>query len=243
MSSIRHYPPTAYLPPASAVKPGTQWGTGLIAELRGRCTPNRAAPGRAHTPWWITATTRAAGIDLDPQIYSKVHSATMAATPQRPSALDRYPQAVVATWVPTTVGVLQLPSGRLVRGRGLRKPLPPGLQPDFGLYLLGRQPRPVSWESRWLRWPDFWLPSDRAAFADALCESWKRAEVGRVEIACGGGFGRTGTALACLAVLDGVPGHEAVAYVREHYSPRAVETPWQRRFVAAGTADGWSGGH
>jgi len=24
---------------------------------------------------------------------------------------------------------------------------------------------------------------------------------------------------------------EAVAYVREHYDPRAVETPWQRRYV------------
>ena len=42
---------------------------------------------------------------------------------------------------------------------------------------------------------------------------------------------RTGTALACLAVLDGVPPRQAVAYVRERYDPRAVETPWQRRYV------------
>ena len=54
----------------------------------------------------------------------------------------------------------------------------------------------------------------------------------RVEIACGGGRGRTGTALACMAVLDGVPRDEAVTYVREHYDARAVETPWQRRYVA-----------
>ena len=53
----------------------------------------------------------------------------------------------------------------------------------------------------------------------------------RVEIACPGGRGRTGTALACLAVLEGLPGREAIAYVRRHYEPRAVETPWQRRFV------------
>jgi protein-tyrosine phosphatase len=53
----------------------------------------------------------------------------------------------------------------------------------------------------------------------------------RVEIACPGGRGRTGTALACLAVLDGLPGREAVAYVRRHYDPRSVERPWQRRFV------------
>ncbi len=53
-----------------------------------------------------------------------------------------------------------------------------------------------------------------------------------MEIACGGGRGRTGTALACLAVLDGVPAAKAVAYVREHYDARAVKTPWQRRYVA-----------
>ena len=38
------------------------------------------------------------------------------------------------------VGVLRLPSGRLVRGRGLRRPLPEGPQPTFALYLLGREP-------------------------------------------------------------------------------------------------------
>ncbi|AIA01685.1 hypothetical protein K530_11545 [Streptomyces noursei CCRC 11814] len=83
-----------------------------------------------------------------------------------------------------------------------------------------------------MRWPDFWLPSDRTAFAESLRDLLERAENQRVEVACGGGFGRTGTALACLAVLDGIPSDKAVAYVREHYSHRAVETPWQRRFVA-----------
>jgi hypothetical protein len=38
--------------------------------------------------------------------------------------------------------------------------------------------------------------------------------------------------MALLAVLDGVPPERAVDYVRRHYSPHAVETPWQRRFVA-----------
>lgn len=141
--------------------------------------------------------------------------------------------ADTAAWEPTAAGVLRLPSGRLVRGRGLRRgPSPDGLEPAFALYLLGREPAPVPWESRWLRWPDFWLPSDRVTAADALGEAWTRAETERVEIACGGGHGRTGTALACLAVLDGVPAREAVAYVRTHFTSRAVETPWQRRFVA-----------
>jgi protein-tyrosine phosphatase len=83
-----------------------------------------------------------------------------------------------------------------------------------------------------VRWPDFWLPSDRPGFADTIRDLLDRAETQRVEVACGGGFGRTGTALACVAVLDGVPNDHAVAYVREHYARRAVETPWQRRFVA-----------
>ncbi|MEV5768715.1 protein-tyrosine phosphatase family protein [Micromonospora sp. NPDC052213] len=139
---------------------------------------------------------------------------------------------MTTSWDPTAPGVFRLPSGRLVRGRALSRPLPQGAQPTFALYLLGRQPTPVAWEHRWLRWPDFWLPSDRAATADALREAWARAEDGRVEVACGGGKGRTGTALACLAVIDGVPNDQAVAYVRQHYAARAVETPWQRRFVA-----------
>jgi len=128
-------------------------------------------------------------------------------------------------------GVLRLPSGRLVRGRGLRCPLPAGPQPTFALFLLGREPAPVPWDARWFRWPDFWLPSDPAAAADALREAWARSRTERVEIACSGGYGRTGTALACLAVLDGLPGGQAIAYVREHYASRAVETPSQRRFV------------
>ncbi|PZS26761.1 MAG: protein phosphatase [Pseudonocardiales bacterium] len=136
-----------------------------------------------------------------------------------------------ATWEATAAGVLGLPSGRLVRGRALRRPLPPGPPPSFAVYLLGRPPPAVAWECRWLRWPDFWLPADRTAATGVLREAWGRAETERVEIACGGGLGRTGTALACLAVLDGVPNSEAVAYVRERYSSRAVETPWQGRFV------------
>lgn len=134
-------------------------------------------------------------------------------------------------WEPAAPGVLRLPSGRLVRGRGLRRPVPPGPAPEFGLYLRGRRPEAVAWESRWLRWPDFWLPGDRTGFAAALREALERAGSERVEIACGGGYGRTGTALACLAVLDGLPAEEAVGFVRRNYAHRAVETPWQRRFV------------
>ena len=141
------------------------------------------------------------------------------------------------TWEAGAAGVLALPSGRLVRGRGLRRALPPGPLPAFGLYLLGAPPPAPGWPHRWLRWPDFRLPADRADATAALLETWDRAARERVEIACGGGRGRTGTALACLAVLDGVPPHEAVAFVRAGYHPKAVETPWQRRFVSRFPAD------
>ncbi|WP_327153046.1 protein-tyrosine phosphatase family protein [Streptomyces tubercidicus] len=138
---------------------------------------------------------------------------------------------MTTTWNATDAGVLRLPSGRLIRGRGLRRPLPAGPSPAFAVHLLGKQPPEVPWESRWLRWPDFRLPSSHTEARTVLRTAWARADAERVEIACAGGRGRTGTALACLAVLDGVPAAEAVDFVRRNYDPRAVETPWQKRYV------------
>jgi hypothetical protein len=151
---------------------------------------------------------------------------TVAQPPGRHSRIT-----LVSVWQPGDPGILRLPSGRLVRGRGLRDPMPSGHPPTFGVYLLGAAPPGFGWESRWVRWPDFRLPADPAYAREVLLETLRRAGSERVEVACGGGRGRTGTALACLAVLDGVPAAEAVAFVREGYHPRAVETPWQRRFV------------
>src|ERR1700712_5551455 len=131
----------------------------------------------------------------------------------------------MGAWVGTELGVLRLPSGRLVRGRGLRRPLPPDALPEFGVYLLGKRPKTMAWESRWVRWPDFWLPMDRSDAREAFAEAWRRAASERVEVACGGGRGRTGTALACLAVLDGVPAVDAARYVRGDYPPRRGQTP------------------
>jgi hypothetical protein len=140
-------------------------------------------------------------------------------------------------WESGGAGVLRLPSGRLIRGRGLRDPMPSGHPPAFGVYLLGEEPPEFGWTSRWIRWPDFRLPADPAYAEEVLLEAWRRSETERVEVACGGGRGRTGTALACVAVLDGVPATEAVEFVRANYDPRAVETPWQRRFVRRFPAD------
>jgi hypothetical protein len=144
----------------------------------------------------------------------------------------RVDEPAAGAWDERAPGVLRLPSGRLVRGRGLRRPLDPTAPvPTYAVYLLGSRPPEVPWEFRWLQWPDFRLPKDRVEARAALVEAWERAAGERVEVACGGGRGRTGTALACLAVLDGVPAGEAVAYVRAGYDRHAVETPWQRRYV------------
>jgi hypothetical protein len=45
------------------------------------------------------------------------------------------------------------------------------------------------------------------------------------------GRGRTGTALACIAIPDGIQARHALGFVRAQYDSRAVETPWQRRYV------------
>lgn len=128
-------------------------------------------------------------------------------------------------------GVIEMPDGTRVRGRGLRRPLPAGERPTFGLYLLADEPPEMEWETSWVQWRDFRLPRNRAAAVAALTDAYLRASRERVEIACRGGRGRTGTALACIAVMAGVPAAEAVDYVRDRYDRRAVETPFQRRFV------------
>jgi len=134
-------------------------------------------------------------------------------------------------WQETAPGVLRLPSGRLVRGRALKGPPPEGPGPDFAVYLLASEPPAPAWETVWVRWPDFGLPADAAQAREAFAAAWRRSATQRVEVGCAGGRGRTGTALACLAILDGVPAPGAVAYVRVHYAPGAVETQEQERFV------------
>jgi Protein-tyrosine phosphatase len=137
----------------------------------------------------------------------------------------------MSSWDLHDPGVVTLPSGRLLRGRGLRRGAVEGRAPEFGLYLLSSPPVDLDWPTEWIDWPDFRLPRHRTNAIDALRDALERAADVRVELACAGGRGRTGTALAVVAVLDGIEPSEAVRWVREHYHPKAVETPWQRRWI------------
>lgn len=104
--------------------------------------------------------------------------------------------------------------------------------PDYGLYLDPRWQPP--WDHGYIDWPDFGLPESTEAVVAALKNVLERARSGQdVEVGCLGGHGRTGTALACLAVLTGHPALDAVAWVRSSYCAKAVETPEQEAFVAA----------
>ena len=128
---------------------------------------------------------------------------------------------------------LVLPDGTRVRGRGRRESLPAGPLPEFGLYLGWRRAHLPDWPSVLVDWPDFRTPRDPQAAAAGIVEAYGRAKSGeRVEVACGGGVGRTGTVIACMAVLAGHPAADAVRWTRENYRRHAVETPGQRRWVA-----------
>jgi hypothetical protein len=132
----------------------------------------------------------------------------------------------------TDRNVIELPDGARLRGRSLRRERPPDPPPEWGLYLLGERPSSCSWPIRWVRWSDFWLPNDRKDARNAFEEAHRLASQGlRVEVGCGGGKGRTGCALACIAKLGGVADEAVVDWIRLNYDRRAIETPWQRMYV------------
>lgn len=103
-------------------------------------------------------------------------------------------------------------------------------QPNYGLYFdpLWQPP----WPHDQVDWPDLGVPTDRAELVAALRSMLGRARAGeRVEVGCHGGHGRTGTALAVMAILTGHPAAEAVEWVRTTYCADAIETAEQERFV------------
>jgi hypothetical protein len=127
-----------------------------------------------------------------------------------------------------------LPDGAVVTAASFDPVDPYGRDrvPDYGLYFDPRWQPP--WPHDHLDWPDFGVPEETGPLARQLRTVLERARAGdRVEVGCLGGHGRTGTALACLGVLAGLPAAGAVAWVRATYCADAVETADQEAFVAA----------
>jgi hypothetical protein len=101
------------------------------------------------------------------------------------------------------VATVQFPDGTTVEAVGIQERRPDKPSRDYGFYLDARW-RPT-WTADVIEWEDFGLPADAEATAEAICNTFRRAKHGaRVEVGCIGGLGRTGTVLACMAILAGI---------------------------------------
>ena len=134
-------------------------------------------------------------------------------------------------WADGDHGLVLLPSRRPVRARELSGHALAGQLPEFGVCLSPVDWRPFEWPAQWLPW-HFWLPADRSQAAASLREVWRCCVDRRVELASWPAREQAGTALACLAVLDGASTADAVRQIKEQLEHWTVATPWQRRFIS-----------
>lgn len=125
---------------------------------------------------------------------------------------------------------VRFPEGTQVRATSLSERQEHDTWRQFGLYLdEGWHP---SWPSHLIPWKDFGIPQSPVQAVNQIVAAFKRAKDGdHIEVGCRGGLGRTGTVLACMAVLAGVAPKGAVPWVRQNYDRRAVETPEQEQWV------------
>ena len=131
-----------------------------------------------------------------------------------------------------TDGEVHFPDGTVVRGAALANREVNADWRDRGLYLDARWA--PTWPATVLDWPDLGLPTSDADAIRAIQEAFTHARTGsNVEVGCAGGLGRTGTVLACMAVLAGVPSTDAVAWIRDRYDRRAVEASRQESWVVS----------
>jgi len=128
------------------------------------------------------------------------------------------------------VAIVAFPDGSRVRASSLAARREDDPERAFGLYL--DEHWAPTWPAALVAWPDFGLPEEPEVAARQIVDAFDRAERGElVEVGCLGGSGRTGTVLACMAILAGVAPGEAVEWVREAYRPQAVETAEQEAWV------------
>lgn len=125
---------------------------------------------------------------------------------------------------------VRFPDGTIVRGCALADRDRNAGWRGRGLYLDTRWA--PTWPAELVDWPDLGTPVHDRAATGAIVRAFDHARAGvAVEVGCLGGRGRTGTVLACMAVLAGVPADGAVAWVRRHYLAGAVETSAQELWV------------
>jgi protein-tyrosine phosphatase len=103
--------------------------------------------------------------------------------------------------------------------------------PDLALYLDSTW-RP-SGLAYFIDWPDYQLPKRYVDSALTIIDVFNRAKNQGlwVEVGCIGGHGRTGTTLACMAVLAGLSHKQAVKFVRKNYCDKAIEGSDQEWYV------------
>lgn len=134
---------------------------------------------------------------------------------------------------------IHFPDGTTVYGTSLSRASHREQTPDFALYLDG------GWKAEgmaiMLPWRDYGLPAVSDGMARyAINEAFAWAKAGAfVEIGCIGAHGRTGTVLACMALLADpeLTAAEACAFVRTAYCNHAIETREQEWWVECFEAD------
>lgn len=96
-------------------------------------------------------------------------------------------------------------------------------------------------EAEWqLDVPDYGVPDEAAlrAILAQMFEAMRAAPDDAYHIGCKAGIGRTGTVMACLAIMAGAVEGDPVAWLRAAYYQGAIETPGQEAFVRGFTARG-----
>lgn len=136
-------------------------------------------------------------------------------------------------------GVVEFPSGRRIRGRSwgesvceyadVTAVLTTATAQEFA----ERNAPGIAHDVVYISWPDYRIPRRPQQAKDQLRQLFDRAAHERVEITCGGGVGRTGTALAMLAMMDGLAPAQAIEYVQNAYNPDSVSSHAQRGFLMA----------
>ena len=128
------------------------------------------------------------------------------------------------------MAIVDFPDGSRVQASSLAERREDDPERAFGLYL--DEHWAPTWPADLVAWPDFGLPEEPEVAARQIVDAFGRAQRGElVEVGCLGGSGRTGTVLACMAILAAVALGEAVEWVREAYRPEAVETAEQEAWV------------